>query len=507
MKSKTMSTFLRLAPLAICTLLTASACGTKSFVAHKASDVQVTITAGPDDKTAPLPISFDPTKLQSFTLHLEVHDLSGNVDKTFTGESAWLRLSVTPGTIVTTAGPTGAGDPIVAGPNVHVTDGVADGVVVNVVGAYGDTRVVAQDAGYVPAQPGKIAQCADGVDNDHNGFVDYPQDPNCAFLNDDAEAAINGAYGTSPPIHFAFPRIHDVQGPGSTPFSGKQVELVGVDPVKMYVTAITKDGMYVGDVETDLDPKARHGFNNIFVYNFNPPPGIHICDRLSLLDGNVSVFGGAIQLGTAAWNVLPWLNDKDSGVCQLPDFVEISDTIASDPALTQPLQGGLVRVKNPMLGVNFGSAKAPGGKPAENASNCDLNGDGVAGCLTTKGGYRADEKACCDLCNNDPDCTEWNDYTGHGQVKMKFGASNALLYFKFSLVPNFDPLNFKGPGKFAEVRGSLTTFVIPKPLPSYAVQPRCGDDVVLVGQDAATIRDVAHACICYRTEPDAECTF
>jgi len=285
------------------------------------------------------------------------------------------------------------------------------------------------------------------------------------------------------------------------------VEIPGQDPIHMVVTDVTKDGMYITDLEDDYPAPHTPAFNSVFIYNFNPPPGIFICDRITRLNGNVSIFVGSIQIGTAAWSVDPWLNPTDSGPCTVPDFFEVTDAIAGINAQMQPLQGRLIKIENPTLGPKFGQKVAPGGVPQIGASNCDLNGDGIAGCVASKPGYSAAEDACCSTCAADPDCTEWNDYTANAQVKIKFGDADATLYAKFSAVADFNPLDYVGPGMFKELRGAMSTFILPSPLPSYAIEPRCGDDVVLATEDPSQIRDVQHACVCNRTDQYAECIF
>src|SRR6185436_268645 len=124
------------------------------------------------------------------------------------------------------------------GRNVRLENGVADDVTVNLVASYGDTRIWAEDIGYVPADPYQqpAPQCSDGEDNDGNGAIDFPNDPNCAYANDDTEEGGTYASGTTPTIYFVLPRVADVRGvspdpsdpqkflPGaSTPFPKDQV--------------------------------------------------------------------------------------------------------------------------------------------------------------------------------------------------------------------------------------------------------------------------------------------
>ena len=48
-----------------------------------------------------------------------------------------------------------------------------------------------------------FAQCNDGVDNDGNGFVDYPDDPGCTSLTDETEDSVAlppGSCGLTAPV-------------------------------------------------------------------------------------------------------------------------------------------------------------------------------------------------------------------------------------------------------------------------------------------------------------------
>src|SRR5438067_1404698 len=39
-------------------------------------------------------------------------------------------------------------------------------------------------------------QCSDGIDNDHDGRIDYPEDPDCTSMNDDSESHDPGVFVT-----------------------------------------------------------------------------------------------------------------------------------------------------------------------------------------------------------------------------------------------------------------------------------------------------------------------
>ncbi len=454
----------------------------------------------PSSPTNRYPLTFVADQARTFTIDVTVFDDAGNPATSFDGRTAWVRLTMSPGQIVSVVGPQGPNDPDVVGQNVHLTQGQIKGVKVSVIAAYGDTRIVAQDVGFVPAPPDTVSQCQDGIDNDNNGLADYPVDPGCFFLNDDTEGVGTNAYGVSSTIYYDFPRIHDVQG-GTTPskFNSKQVEILGDDttPKRMVVTGITNSGMYV----TDIDDFAR-GFNSIYVFNFSAPYGVRVCDKLARLAGNVSNFYGFTELGTPGWTDEPWISDEQSGPCPVPAFVTVTDTMALDTSQMQALSSGLMNVKSPVIGTHFGEAKPQNGVPSDGASNCDLNGDGIVGFNANKAGYNLDEANCNKACENDVDCSEWNNYLSRGTVKIKFGANNGLLFFDPGQIPAFDTTKVVGPNKIAEIRGEIRVFV--GPTPPFTVQSRCGDDFIAVGQDPTTIKDVQHACVRPRVGADAE---
>ena len=53
----------------------------------------------------------------------------------------------------------------------------------------------------------KPPSCADGLDNDEDGDVDFPKDPGCAFANDNTEGGGRYSQGVSVPIFYTLPRI------------------------------------------------------------------------------------------------------------------------------------------------------------------------------------------------------------------------------------------------------------------------------------------------------------
>ncbi len=535
--------------------IVASACGGKSPSIDRPLDIEVTLVSVPPnarefDKR--LPITFDTGNPYEFVIDLRMRNLDGSTRTKFTGTDAWVRLSFSPaGQIIESIGPKGPDDPDVSGPNIHLTNGEAKGIKVRVVGAFGDTRVVAQDVGFVPAPTTTVATCADGKDNDGNGYADWPNDPNCLFLNDDSEKPFDAGFGTSGPIFFANPTIRDVQLGQASPFLSKQVNIDG--PRRVIVSAIVNNGMYVTDIDqpvtscknpdcsctfgTDCGlgdvcaaPKSCTadaecapaggtcvgnlcttrscvaGSKAIFVFTFSTPFGVKACDRLLRVSGNVADFFGGTQLGTPGWSSLDWINPQTSGTCLIPEFVAVDGTVAGQLDQMESLESSLVVVRNPTIGTHFGKEKVPveGGNPMpiDGASNCDLNGDGIVGYNPRRGGFSELEKACNDNCTRDPDCTEWNNFVGFNQVKIKIAPADGTLFFSPGAIPGFDTLSYVGPGKLAEIRGVVTHFA--GPTPPYSVEPRCADDVIPVGTPPEKIKNAQTACVKSRTGIDEE---
>ena len=131
--------------------------------------------------------------------------------------------------------------------------------------------------GYVPADPARVCtsaascppqckvgepcppQCANGIDDNHNGLIDYPTDPGCYLANDDTEDGGTYAAGISSTIYYYVPRIADIrggpEGGTGTPFPNQAVNVnCGYLGAKDYefsviVTWVSSSGFYV----TDLD--------------------------------------------------------------------------------------------------------------------------------------------------------------------------------------------------------------------------------------------------------------
>ena len=450
--------------------------------------VTVTITQGERGSVA-APLPYAATAV-TYTVHIEAQDSAGAPANGFQG---FVSLSVTPGALQLVEGPG------VQGRSVQLTNGVADGVRLTFARAYGETRVWAEEEGYVPVDPNRQppAQCADGIDNDADGRIDFPADYGCAAPNDDTERDGSYAIGTSEPIYFASPRVSDIQGHAST--SPLVNERVTVTAGTMIVTRISNSGFWVTDT-ADTSCSGQPCFNHLFAFNFNLPNGLRPCDRLQQLQGTVAEFVSTTQLAQPGWTIAPdglWIDQATSGACPIPDPTVITPMmLASAAASLEPVESGLVRVENAALAPNIGPARpicttsgtattcdfAPG------RSNCDANGDGVITFTNPT------EGACASACQTAAGCSEWTNWTRFGQLAvdlpMQAAGTSRLVVAPQGALPGFDPA--RPPAALAlAITGTLKQVG-----PSWVIEPRCEQDFVLPG---GTIRTTQESCLQPRT--------
>ncbi|MFO0676347.1 MAG: hypothetical protein U0169_07425 [Polyangiaceae bacterium] len=457
--------------------------------------------------TERLPLSFtNPTDL---VVRVEARKSDGTLDTDMNG---FVRLSSKPGSVV---GLVGEGT---NGRNVQMKNGVADAVSVQIIAAYGDARIWAEDIGYTPADPTRNPppQCADGLDNDGNGLADYPLDPGCAFANDDAEGTASYATGASDTLFFVSPRIADVrgalfgpagvrQGGTNTPFSKEQVAIdTGFRPVdrkfafNTVVTRIAPDGFYVTDTGEGND------FGSVFAFTFSAPPGLRVCDRLKTLNGTAVDFFGFTELSFPTWSIQQWnprSPDPDVAACHVPDPHEIADEELADKQALFRWESALVRLtqegaRSLNVSAKFGPEfpKAPDYAPEENATNCDLNKDGRVAFDVEP------EKTCNDKCTGDPQCTEYSNFAAQSNFMVAVGNSENQTLYKMqvdtSSSAKFDPLAMRGKPLRA-LTGTLRYFSGGS---QFTLEVRCDDDLVV--DLAGTPMSTREACVRPRTEID-----
>ncbi len=471
-----------------------------------ASSIRVQVVQGDvGTATKRLPITF--TDATRFTVRIEALGADGKPDGKFSG---FVRLSTKPGTIFQMAG---GG---VRGRNVQLSGGVAEGVVVDLVATYGDSRIWAEDVGYAPSGADK-PRCSDGVDNDNDGLVDFPTDPGCAFADDDTENPGGFATGASETLFFQYPRIADVRGVGqggaATPFPKEQVQIdTGYDRGEnkfnhsLVVTRIASDGFYVTDID---DPR---GYTSIFAYTFNPPARLGVCDRLVTLSGTAVDFFGFTELSFPAWSVEERVCKKngDALECNRPCFVPEPRVLAlTDLAnLKEKLRASasLVRVESKgdvevRIAQHFGKGDAPkdGGQYSftNEASNCDFNRNGRVEF------DRPDEAECSNACDKDPECVEWSAFAQRSDFELVIeekraaqGSRSVKVQANATAAPDFDVLAARGKPLRA-YSGTLRYFSGGS---QFTIEARCQDDVV--ADMGASPKASDQACVFPRLDTD-----
>ncbi len=498
-----------------------SACGGFFGDNPSAEQIQITIQPGTPvgSTTARIPISFSTPN--PYTIKVEAIK-DGKVDTTFNG---YVRLSSQPGSIESVTGPN------TNGRNVQLVNGTADGVQLELLAAYGETRLWAEDLGYVPADPARKPppQCSNGKDDNGDGLIDFPADPGCAFANDDTEDGGTFAAGVSTQIHYYIPRIADVNGgpeggSSGTPFPNEQVNIdtgyrgSGAYAFSVVVTRVSASGFYVSDVNED--GPGGGGFGSIFAYNFSAPPNMRQCDRLRSFGGTTSDFHGFSEVNYPTWELEEW--DPASRGCGIPDphmlgedctginvaaGLGVSDCYAISGGTSTLLRvaAALVRIqtfppvidttKTPPVLVHAGSAVHVGGHfgaghptalsgyaPTVDATNCDLNGDGKVDFTAGTA-----EDTCATACTADLECSEYTNYASQNQFNMvveglglpdKTGKPTVLGQIDVqgdgSTDAQFDPTLLKGQpvGSFT---GTLYYFSGGS---QFTIQARCSDDII-----------------------------
>ena len=462
--------------------------------------VIVTTTGNHGTPAMPLPFSNDGV---TFTTRIEVR---GANNARLTNFNGWLALSVAPGDFQGVTGPDGA----VLGNLVKLTAGVGDGFQVTVARGYGEARIWAEEQGYIPVDPRRspAPQCSNGLDDDHDGLIDYPSDPGCFAANDDSERAGSYVIGTSEPIYFDLPNIIDVRGRSAvSPLLGDRITVRGritpdapaaSDRVhRLVVTQTNTQGFYVTDID-DTSCMGQPCFNSLYSFNFNTPVGMRPCDLVDTLTGSVAQFVGTTQLTQPGFHVgMQWFpNDPVSGQCLSPDAVEVTAAMLGTAATMEQYQSSVARVTNVTLPTLIGPGRAPMGIPMPGATNCDLNGDGAV--TYTNGNL---EGQCSNACTADPTCSEWTNWLRYGQITVTFAgaAANAprISVAARTVNANFDPTRPRGP--VATVTGNLQQVGS-----AWIVLPRCGADFVVQGDGQTLCEHPRDCCLHERSAGDTE---
>jgi len=431
--------------------------------------IVVQLTGGdPGNPNNRHPIDFNPST--PYTFHVQVQRPDGSIDTDF---NSYLRLSAKPGTVYT-------------GRNLLMQNGEADASI-TLVAAFGDTKIWAEDVGYLPVsdltrQPPPA--CSDGIDNDGDGWVDYPADPGCFSANDDTEEAGTLAAGVSEALYYALPRIADVRGVTvtsgtGTPFPKEQLLIdTGYDPVTtkfnfdVVVTRIASDGFYVTDVQ---DQQSR-GYASVYAFTFSTPQKIGVCDRLRSLTGTASDFFGFTELGFPTWSVEYW--DPNARPCLVPEpYVFTIPDLGTKPTLFR-YESALVRLLADTstgltlrVGAHFGPNKPnPPNAITADATDCDINGSGKVEFSDPE------EAACANACQADVECTEYQSFLSEGgfTIVVSDGTSSVKAQGNATAATSFDPVSYANKNLKA-FTGTLRYFSGGS---QFTIEARCDADIV-----------------------------
>lgn len=437
---------------------------------------------------------------QTYLATIEAKKSNGERDTSFRG---FARLNVVPGTLVSLEGDG------VSGRNVQLSDGLAENIAVTITGSYGETRLAVEDVGYVPVDPNqRLPACGDGVDNDDDGLTDFPADPGCAFANDDTEEPGTFASGVSAPIQYKLPTVSEANGFGAaTPYPEEGVEIdTSSEGVEVIVTRVSTDGFYVADMDVVRDEEGevlsatQKPYGSLFVFNFGVPPGMRVCDRLTLLAGTMTEFFGYTEMSFPSFRVKPWdfrpVSEGGDGKCLVPEPQNISGTGASSDSGLEPFEGGMVRVENAHVSANLGPGNpgfitAPGATCAQEyifdfgpdkdqagarpRSNCDFNGDGKID-FTNRCGK---EFFCSEQCYADVECSEWSAFRSRGNFRLVLADANldprATILANAGTVPNFSAADYAGQ-TIISLTGTVSNFSGGDL--RWTIETRCEDDLV-----------------------------
>lgn len=516
---QTLTSFpLRLLALGVLVLGTLSqSCANEGFGKPRAArrlEVVIDQAATPTGSiTQPLALQID--KPMPFKVTVRAVKTDGTVDTEFT---RYVRMSAKPGAILPLSGPD------VDGRNILLKNGVSSPVEVRLNNAYGVTYIIADDLGYVPADPLRSPppQCSDGVDNNGNGTIDFPADPGCSFANDDAEEAGTFAEGASQPIYINLPRIAEVRGRkcepargcsgnGATPFPKEQILIdTGYRETPSGATSfvfntvvvrLSSDGFYASDIGDSKD-----GFNSIFAFNFNAPPRMRVCDRLKTYGGTANEFFGFTQISYPTWTLEEW--DPKQRLCLVPEPAKVTPTVIQDTSNLLRLSGSLVRVETTVgadgkksaiakVTPKFGPGDTPcrsGGQvktlpdvtkcdkdpvantylfvPGPDASNCDFDKNGRIDFSTG-----SPENDCAAICTADPECTEYSNYKSRSTFRITVTNSNGSQAIQADATASagFDPYALKG----VELRSFSGTLHFFSGGSQFTIEARCKDDILL----------------------------
>lgn len=399
-----------------------------------------------------------------------------------------VNLSVEPGAVVSVVN---AESDESLGKNLRLEGGKATAIV-TVTAVYGEARLWVEDLGYQKAEVGAVPACANGLNDDaeEDVLVDFPNDPGCAFADDDTETPGTFAAGASAAVHYELPSVQNIQGSGSTtPYPYESITVNAAAEHVLIVTRYSKDGFYVTDLSGQDD-----GFNHLFVFTFSTPGGIRPCDRVTYLSGTISEFFGFTELNFPSYEVDPLFEGEEDD-CLIPEPPELTPEQIDNPLEMEKLEAALVRVRGYHVSEFFGPKLALNNVFKADQSNCDFNGDG-------KIDFENDaEGSCGNACSDNPECSEWTSYVARGNYKVsKDEGGTSVIQVQTDGAPQFNPVANRGL-ELDSVTGTMKNFSGGDL--NWTIEIRCVDD--LVCEDAGCSDEVLgpkESCLDLRTEDD-----
>lgn len=426
--------------------------------------------------------------------------------QTFRG---YVQLDLVPGKVTSVSSTTTA----VTRTGVYVSGDEPIEAEIQVEGAFGDARLLVEDVGHVPGPPQK-ARCDDGLDNDGDGSIDFPNDPGCFLRNDDSEDGGSHAVGVSETIYFANPRLSDVQGCDLVPSLSNQA--VDVDRGAIYVTAVQVKGFYVSDrsfVLGGCDPQSGccegGRYAHMYAFNFNTPHGMRVCDRLEKVGGIVADFYGFTEFNFPSWEMYD-LDDTEPGTqvmrlepheitpedCPLEEInFELSADLIPNRRLMETYESALVYVTDAVLPDEWINCDYNNnGWVAYNSSNDELTS--VEEVNVPPEYCTPDSEGMCSEaeCNNTclaRSCSELSNYYEYGQYPV-FVDGVSILVVTNSGAPEFNPRANRG-ATISRIGGVLKEFA-PLDTP-WIIEPRCRQDIYIAGDSSYPDVPIYQRCV------------
>ncbi len=155
-----------------------------------------------------------------------------------------------------------------------------------------------------PRRPGKVPQCSNGIDDNHNSLIDFPSDPGCYAADDDTEDGGTYAAGVSPgrAVHAA-QGLRRARSPGGRRAHAPTPTRPSRSPSRPRPTSSSPASPARASTSRDLNPaEVDDGYNSLYAFNFSVPDNMRLCDQVTSLSGTANDFYGFTQLSFPAYS-------------------------------------------------------------------------------------------------------------------------------------------------------------------------------------------------------------